>query len=130
MTLTKPSSQLLKKTLLANALFSDLCGFMLLLGASTIAPLIGFNSPIILAVIGVGLMGYGAWLFLNARRAVPSLAQVQIAVAADVAWVIGAALVILLGVLNTTGNWILAGVTDVVLCFAILQWVGIRRLQS
>ena len=130
MTLTKPSSQLLKKTLLANALFSDLCGFMLLLGASTIAPLIGFNSPIILAVIGVGLMGYGAWLFLNARRAVPSLAQAQIAVVADVAWVIGAAVVILLGVLNTTGNWILAGVTDVVLCFAILQWVGIRRLQS
>lgn len=130
MTLTKLSSQLLKKTLLANALFSDLCGFILLLGASTIAPLIGFNSPIILAVIGLGLMGYGAWLFLNARRAVPSLAQAQIAVAADVAWVIGAAVVILLGVLNTTGNWILAGVTDVVLCFAILQWVGIRRLQS
>lgn len=130
MTLTKPSSQLLKKTLLANALFSDLCGFILLLGASTIAPLIGFNSPIILAVIGLGLMGYGAWLFLNARRAVPSLAQAQIAVAADVAWVIGAAVIILLGVLNTTGNWILAGVTDVVLCFAILQWVGIRRLQS
>lgn len=129
MTLTKLSSQLLKKTLLANALFSDLCGFILLLGASTIAPLIGFNSPIILAVIGLGLMGYGAWLFLNARRAVPSLAQAQIAVAADVAWVIGAAVVILLGVLNTTGNWILAGVTDVVLCFAILQWVGIRRLQ-
>ncbi|MCW1970503.1 MAG: hypothetical protein KIH69_020530 [Anaerolineae bacterium] len=129
MTLTKPSSQLLKKTLLANALFSDLCGAIMLLGASAIAPFIGLNSPIVLTVMGIGLMAYGLWLFLNARRAEPNLTEAKIAVAADLAWVIGAAVVILLGVLNTTGNWILAGVTDVVLCFAILQWVGIRRLQ-
>lgn len=130
MTLTKPSSSLLKKTLLANALFSDLCGVIMLLGATTIAPLIGLNSPMILAFIGIDLMVYGVWLFFTARRAAPNLTLAKIAVAADVAWVIGAAIVIWLGVLNTTGNLILAGVTDVVLLFAILQWVGIRRLQS
>lgn len=130
MTLTKPSSSLLKKTLLANALFSDLCGVIMLLGATTIAPLIGLNSPMILAFIGIDLMVYGVWLFFTARRAEPNLTLAKIAVAADVAWVIGAAIVIWLGVLNTTGNLILAGVTDVVLLFAILQWVGIRRLQS
>lgn len=130
MTLTKPSSSLLKKTLLANALFSDLCGVIMILGATTIAPLIGLNSPMILAFIGIDLMVYGVWLFFTARRAEPNLTLAKIAVAADVAWVIGAAIVIWLGVLNTTGNLILAGVTDVVLLFAILQWVGIRRLQS
>lgn len=130
MTLTKPSSSLLKKTLLANALFSDLCGVIMLLGATTIAPLIGLNSPMILAFIGIDLMVYGVWLFFTARRAEPNLTLAKIAVAADVAWVIGAAIVIWLGVLNTTGNLILAGVTDVVLLFAILQWAGIRRLQS
>lgn len=129
MTLTKPSSSLLKKTLLANALFSDLCGVIMLLGAATIAPLIGLNSPMILAFIGIDLMVYGVWLFFTARRAEPNLTLAKIAVAADVAWVIGAAIVIWLGVLNTTGNLILAGVTDVVLLFAILQWAGIRRLQ-
>jgi hypothetical protein len=49
------------------------------------------------------------------------------AVALNVAWLVGTAAVILAGVLNREGNWALILVGDVVLVFALLEGVAWRR---
>lgn len=120
---------LLRRSLQANAVFSGLSGLVLLFAAGPISSLLGINQRAILIAIGVGLVLYAAGLLRNAQRAVPDPKEASIAVAMDLAWVVGSGIVIALGILTAAGNWVVAIVADIVLLFAILQFVGIRRLR-
>jgi hypothetical protein len=51
-------------------------------------------------------------------------------VALDVSWLAGSILLLAAGVLNREGNWALLVVGDIVLAFAILQAIGIRRVDG
>ncbi len=122
------SSRLLRMSLLSNALFSTVSGVAFIVASGPIAAAIGLPYPGILVAIGVSLLLFAAGLFTNARRDNVNLTEARVAVALDFAWVVGSAVVIAAGVLNTTGNWAVAMVADLVLAFAILQYVGIRRM--
>jgi hypothetical protein len=75
------------------------------------------------------LLLFAAGLFRNAARAELNQTEAWIAVALDVAWVIGTTALIFAGVFSATGNWVVALVGDVVLLFAVLQFWGLRKLR-
>ena len=50
--------------------------------------------------------------------------------ALNIAWVVASLAVIAAGWLSAAGNWAVGLVADVVLIFAILQAVGLRRMGS
>jgi hypothetical protein len=65
----------------------------------------------------------------NARRPVVNLVEARVAIALDALWVVGSAVLVLASLLNATGNWTAAILADVVLAFAICQFIGLRRLE-
>lgn len=121
-------SHLLRRALAANAIFSALSGAILLLASNRLEQLLG--TSVSLVPLGAMLLIYAAGLLWNARRENVSRMEAWIAVALDVAWVAGSAIVIFAGVLSATGNWIVAIVADVVLLFAVLQLIGLRKSRQ
>ena len=58
-----------------------------------------------------------------------NILEARIAITLDFLWVVGTGILIALGILSTPGNWGTAVAADVVLFFAIVQYVGLRRLS-
>jgi len=123
-------SSLLKNTLFSNSVFSFLSGVAFLLFSRAIAGFLGLSAPWIVLALGVGLLVYGIELYLAARAEPLNTGIANFAVYADLAWVLGSAVLIFANLvpLTTAGKWAIAIVADVVLVFAILQYVGLRRL--
>jgi len=124
-------STLLQRALQGNAIFSGVSGLALTLDANPIARLLGVNAPAILMGIGVGLLLYAVMLFREAGQTPINRTFALTAVIADVAWVIGSAILLATNWVpfTITSWWIVAIVADVVALFAILQYVGLRRLS-
>jgi uncharacterized integral membrane protein len=131
-TLTSPQSNetLLRRTFQINAVVTGLMGIGFVVAASPITGLIGLDQPWVVLAIGVGLIGFAGLLYRNAVGDTIRHAEALAIMVGDFAWVIASGIVILLGILNTTGNWATAIVADVVLAFAILEWIGIRRMMK
>ena len=121
---------LLKRTLLVNGIATAMTGLLALLGSPWLPAVLGPTSPLLLAVIGLGLLGFAAVLLVQARR--PRIARrMAWAIAVmDIAWVLGSLAVVEVGVLTTLGNLIVAAVAAVVLVFAILEVRGISALAA
>jgi hypothetical protein len=121
---------LLKRTLLVNGIATAMTGLLALLGAPWLPAVLGPASPLLLAVIGIGLLGFAAVLVVQARR--PRIERrVAWAIAVmDIAWVLGSLAVVEVGALTTLGNLIVAAVAAVVLVFAILEVRGIAALAA
>lgn len=120
----------LRRALQVDGVFSFLSGIGLIVGADFLAGLLGLQSTAILIVIGVSLLLYATGLFINVRRAIINRREAIAAAILNFAWVAGSAVVIALGVLTATGNWLVAIVADVVLLFGILQIYGLRRMAA
>ena len=120
---------LLRNTLRANAVFSEISGLVFLLFAGRLSALIGIQPPLVFTVMGAVVLGYGALLWLGTRQPEVSRTLAIFAIVADVLWVVDSAVVLLTGwlPLTTAGMWIVAILADIVLVFAILQFVGLRR---
>lgn len=124
----RDSQLLLRRTLQANGVFCTLCGLILLADSKGIANAFGLDQPAAIIALGVALLVVAAAVFVNSARENISRLEAMVTVIGDFAWVIGSGIVILLGILNTTGNWAVAIVADVTLAFAILEWIGYRRM--
>lgn len=125
-------ARLLQGTLRANALFSAASGAIFILAPRWLSRMTGITPAMAFTVIGIGLLGYAAWLWLNARDGRVSRGVALTAITGDSLWVI-ASIILLLGdyrPLSTAGKWGVALVADIVGIFAILQLVGLRRLSS
>lgn len=123
----RDNQALLRRALRANAAFSTLSGATFALASGPIASAIGLDYPVIILAIGVGLLIFAAGVFRNAARAEINRLETVVTIVGDFGWVLASGAIILLGYLNTTGNWAVAAIADVVLLFAILQWVGLRK---
>ena len=129
-TLAHDKSTLLRRALLADAAFSGLSGAACVLGASPLAALMGIPSPIILIVLGLGVLGYAALVYRLSTRKAISHGEALIPVVGNIAWVV-ASWVLLLGgwvAFTPAGWWIVAVVADIVALFAIAQFIGIRQM--
>ena len=125
------ASPLLRLALRGNALFSTVSGLTLLLAAAALGPRLGL--PVLsLRVVGAVLLPFAWGLWNNSRRAVISRAEARLAVLLDLSWVAGSAALVFGGLwpLTPAGRWTVLGVADVVLVFAFLQTVGLRRART
>jgi len=120
---------LLRSSLRANAGFSLLSGLVFSLGSESVARFLGSADPILVSSVGINLLGFAALLLYVASREVVPLAIAMAIVWADLAWVIATVPVVALGLLSSAGAWVAAGIADIVLIFAALQFLGIRRAR-
>ncbi len=121
---------LLRKALMGNALFSTLSGLTILLAHEWVLRVLGLSQNVSLMILGIGLLVFAATLVINARRQQVRTSDAWIAVSMDVAWVLASFVIVFVAPLSTSGKWIVAGIADVVLLFALLQLAGIRRIRN
>jgi hypothetical protein len=120
------SERFLSRVLVADGVVSGACGLGLVVAPAAIATLIGLRSAALVAAVGVGLLAYAAALVAGGRGGT-ARRTAAVAVALNVAWLVGTVVVIVAGWLNREGNWALILVGDVVLVFALLEGVGWRK---
>lgn len=120
----------LRRALQANALFSLISGLAFIIASGAVAQFLGPNIPgwVVLAV-GVGLLPFG---FLVYRAAANDLQQARMISVMDIAWVVGSFLLLGLGwsLFTVAGRWFVGLQAEAVATFAILQLIGLRRLQK
>jgi len=120
----------LKNALTGNAIFSVISGLAILSSNRWLVRFLGLPEKVSLAILGVSLIGYAAVLWLNARRTRIKISDAWIAVVMDTVWVVGSYVLILLVPFSLGGKWVVGLVAELVLAFAILQWLGIRRIRK
>lgn len=129
---------LLNRAVRANCIFSGVSGLTFIVFAPALAQTIGIDGVKVLGgltgvpfiyFIGLGLLGFAGLLFwLSRAERIGTVMAVDI-IALDLAWVALSWWVILGRVwpLTTTGMVIVGLLADIVLIFAIVQGVGLRR---
>jgi hypothetical protein len=120
----------LKKALTGNAVFSVVSGLAILFANRWLVKFLGLPEKVSLATLGVSLIGYAALLWLNTHRPKIKIIDAWVAVSMDVIWVVGSYALILAVPFSVGGKWLVALVAELVLAFAILQWLGIRRIRK
>jgi hypothetical protein len=131
MTETLSTDRLLRTALRANAGFSGLCGITALLAAGSLASALGIQEKSILPVQGVSLVFFsGLLVWLATRRTIkPALALAIVVM--DLLWVLTTAAPLLLsGWLTALGTEVMIVLASIVLSFAALQYLGIRRMKT
>ena len=121
---------LLKKALTGNAVFSVVSGLAILFANRWLVKFLGLPDKVSLAILGVSLIVYAAILWLNARRPMIKMTDAWIAVIMDAVWVIGSYVLIFVVPFSVGGKWVVALVAELVLAFAIVQWLGIRKIRN
>lgn len=130
-TLTLGNDNLLRNALRGNSLFSAVSGLILVIDAGLLADFMGIETTLPFIIIGIGLLLHAANLFLNSRNRPVSKALGWFAVIGDVLWVVATAIILMTDAFALTGSgkWLLLIIADVVLIFAIAQYLGIRRMR-
>ena len=121
---------LLRYALFGNASFSTITGLFIIAAHDWIAHLLGVPGNASLVGLGIGLLVFAATLLFNARRPELRLAEAWAVVLMDLAWVAGSYVTLLIAPFTAEAKWVIAMVADLVLVFAVLQWIGINRIQS
>ena len=121
--------RLLRKALTGNAAFSIVSGIAILFANRWLVKFLGLPSTVSLAILGVSLIMYAAILSVNAGRPKIKITEAWVALVMDAVWVVGSYMLILVIPFSTGGKWVVALVAELVLAFAILQWLGIRRVR-
>jgi hypothetical protein len=125
------SSQLLRRALLADAIFSGVSALAMTLDAGTLAPI--FNLPeALLRETGLFLIAYTALVgWLGTRSSVPK-PLVMIVVAGNAAWTLASVALLLSGAVspNVLGTVMIVAQAIATGVLAELQYVGLRRSES
>lgn len=128
------SDRLLRNALRGNGVFSSFSGAVFILFAAPITTFLSVapDAFILVALIGIGLLGFAASLFWNASRPTIDPQLALSAIIGDVLWVAGSLVILLIDPFNfsTPGRWATLIIADAVAIFAVLQTVGLRRIRQ
>ncbi len=129
--ITQTQSSFLRNALRGNGLFSAVSGLITALAAGALVQFIGAGNNIFYIVIGIGLLFHAANLFFNTRSERINPMFAWYAIIGDVVWVIGTAAILLTDAFSLTseGKWLLFIIGDIVLTFAVVQYIGLRRMN-
>jgi hypothetical protein len=130
---TRPEpTRLLRRALQTNAVFSGIGGAGMLLAAGPVARLLGVEVSWPIVLLGADLLLFAAWVGYEAMQTMLRRRRARVILALDIAWVIASALTITLDPfgLSTEGKWAVAAVADVVAVFALVEYLGLRRLRT
>jgi hypothetical protein len=124
-------SPFLYRILKVDGLFAAISGIVLVLGASAISSSFDLEYQVALVAVGIMLLGYGAALLFLSRQGSDNRIIAQAAIVLNMSWVALSYLGLLFGwfAVNSTGKWAIALVAEIVLVFAVLEFIGLRRQQ-
>ena len=119
----------IQTTLYANAIFSLNSAAVFLLFPGFLARAVIDLPSIVFRVLGIGLLLFAVDVFLTARKNPPSRGKVLYIFGADVAWVVGTpvVLVLLADQITGVGMMLLIDIAIIVGVFAALEWLGLSR---
>ena len=80
--------------------------------------------------MGIGLIAFAIFLLVSARKQVVSVFQARILVLVDILWVVGSYALLFVVPFSASGKWVVGIVAELVLVFAIAQWLGIRKIEK
>ena len=121
-------SQLLRRALLADAVFSGIAAVLLSVDAGALAPLLDLPEAL-LRESGLFLIAYTALVgWLSSRSSLPR-ALIVLVIAGNAAWTVGSLALLLSGEVtpNLLGEIFVAAQAIATGLFAELQYVGLRR---
>jgi hypothetical protein len=127
------STGLLRTTLMANVVFSELSGAAMLLFGGTLAgflaPGLGEAGPWLVRGLGAGLMVFALLVWLVARAGTPAVGHVHLIIVADIVWVVASvgALAFASHALSGDGIAVVAASAAVVAAITILEHLGLVR---
>lgn len=122
--------RLLRIALRANAAFSLLFGGFMLVADGLVAAILGAYTALgAIHFVGANLVAFAAMLLWLASREQISPTLALAVVAADGLWVAGSWIAMAAGLVTGQGWWAVGFVADVVLLLAVVQYLGVRRLQ-
>lgn len=123
--------RLLRTTLTVNAAFSGLAGLATAALSGVLSGPLGIPRGV-LVVVGLCLVPYAVMLRRFATDARLRTGQAWVAIVADLAWVLASVVVLALSPAGLTapGHWVVGLVALGVGDFAVLQWLGVRRLTA
>lgn len=130
---TKGQSAFLRWVLYANAIFSTLCAALLLIDSGPVSRFMGWPLQWPLIIIGAGLLPFALFVFQSARRLPQSRRLVWAIFEMDLLWVIGSIIILLFSWPASTtvgGRWAIGIVAEIVALFAILEYIGLRRMKA
>lgn len=122
--------QLLKNALTANAIFSGISGISLIVFSKSFAKLFMVASNTVFWIVGIVLIYFAITIIVEIFKT-RSLAILFIIVQ-DILWVVGSMILVLTNPfsISITGNTIIAIIALIVMLFAILQGLGLSRIDE
>ena len=132
-TSTRPEPvRLLRRALQTNALFSAISGAGMLLAAGPVARLLGLGGTLPIMLLGADLLLFAAWVAYESAQPTLRVRRARVILALDIAWVVASALILVLDPFgfSTEGKWAVAAVADIVAVFALVEYLGLRRLRT
>ncbi len=130
--LIQSPSYLLRNVLLANAAFSAISGLSFILFTEAFSNFLGWSNIWILPAIGIGLLGFAFIVYQNAMNTQVNSAKISSIITADIVWVILSVIILVTNVVSLTpeGKWAVGILADTVATFALLQYLGLRRIKG
>lgn len=130
-TATRGTMTRLRQLLVADAVIEATMGTALVLGAQPLTELMGMGNAFTFMGAGVGLWLFAVWLFRLARAETLPRFQVLVVAELNLAWTLGAALLLIIGWLPLTpfAKWALIATADVTATLAALQFFFALRGQ-
>lgn len=127
---TNASQTFLQRALWANVLFTTLSVIAFLAAPQSLSDWSGIRPTAVFPLLAVGLIGFGLFVAWVASRPQIDASMVKTIIGADIVWVVGSAIYLLIAwsVLSANGRWLVGGIAEVVLTLAICQSLGLRRL--
>jgi len=124
-------SQLLRRVLLGNAIFSTATGLLCVFDATALTRTFAIPDALLLPGLGVQLLIFASAIIWVATRPKLPIALAWTIIGLDIAWVIGSAALLpfISNVLSASGIVALILIAFGVASFATGQIVGVRRLQ-
>ena len=123
-------SYLLRRALKANAIFTSLSGLALLLLSDPIGGLLGYSNAIFYQILGIGFIAFAGYVYYLSQREEVDVKGSYGIVLADGLWVIGSVIVLLaFPAMPVAGKWAVGFIAEIVLIFAILEFIGVRRIK-
>jgi hypothetical protein len=137
---TNQRESLLRRVLYGNVAFTATSAALFLFAGEQVASFIGIadsmvfnliNGVSFISLLGIGLALFGLDVLFVATRKPISTTYTWMIVAADFTWVVLSWLLLATGAIpfSDAGNWGVLIVSDIVLMFAIADFVGIRRIN-
>jgi hypothetical protein len=120
----------LKNVLLLNALSSGATALALVAFAAPIAILFGLDKPTPVLEVGIFLLLFAIFVFLESRRATQNPKRVKLIIGIDLGWVAASTLIVALQIFSLTplGYFAIGAVALWVAGMAYLQIGGLKRL--